>query len=389
MAQAKDLQRLVEGLRGRSENVLSVYLNADPGLSKNQGNAHLIRLKNALREQEVPEEIANPVYEAVESGPPRARTLVFFADGENLFEQYNMQVDLPESFNYGEPYLAPMALALESYETYAAALVDAEEVRLFVTELAETPGEATASHDPDRPGYREVEITSSTPGMRGKTEDESQSNRSSQHMREFYNQAGQAVRHAAFERGARHLILAGPHERTSEFHKHLPQEIQNRVLAEEPVSVDAPDGEILERIDYAKQRAETERKADLLERARENGIGGAKDTLDAMNEGRIYHLLVLWELAGEVRWCDNDRLVITDITASECPFCGQGTSVRPLIETLVDLASEMGARIEFMRPEDEMAQTMQEDIRAEGGGPGETVVALRDEFDGIAGLLRF
>jgi peptide subunit release factor 1 (eRF1) len=60
-----------------------------------------------------------------------------------------------------------------------------------------------------------------------------------------------------------------------------------------------------------------------------------------------------------------------EATREECPFCGQQTRVRPLTDVLVDLAAARGARLDFMRGENENTDT------------------LRDEFGGIAGLTRF
>ena len=65
------------------------------------------------------------------------------------------------------------------------------------------------------------------------------------------------------------------------------------------------------------------------------------------------------------------RARLRDITAEECPFCGQKTRVRPLSDILVDLAAARGARLDFVRGENENTDT------------------LRDEFGGVAGLTRF
>ena len=99
---------------------------------------------------------------------------------------------------------------------------------------------------------------------------------------------------------------------------------------------------------------------------------GPDETIAALQEEyRVYHLAALWELEGEMRWCDNDGLAIRDITAERCPFCGQTTRVRPLSDILVDLAAARGARLHFVRGENENTDT------------------LRDEFGGAAGLTRF
>ena len=88
-------------------------------------------------------------------------------------------------------------------------------------------------------------------------------------------------------------------------------------------------------------------------------------------QNRVYHLAALWDLEGEIRWCDNDHLAIRDITAKECPYCGRKTRLRPLVDVLVDLAAARGARLDFMLGENERTDT------------------LREEFGGIAGLTRF
>lgn len=170
----------------------------------------------------------------------------------------------------------------------------------------------------------------------------------------------------------RRLILAGPKERTAEFRDRLPNDLKDRVVAEERVDLGAPEGEILDRLEEARERAEHERQGQLLSEIRESGVRGLEDTIKALQEeNRVYHLAALWELEGEVRWSDTDGLAILDITKEESPFSGDPTRVRPLADVLVDLAAARGARLDFILGENENTDT------------------LRDEFGGIAGLTRF
>jgi hypothetical protein len=60
-----------------------------------------------------------------------------------------------------------------------------------------------------------------------------------------------------------------------------------------------------------------------------------------------------------------------DITREESPFSGEPTRVRPLTDVLVDVVAARGARLDFLRGENENTDT------------------LRDEFEGLAGLTRF
>ncbi len=390
MTQAQDVRRLKERLEGHPGPVLSVYLSVNARYEENQRQTYKTRLKDALDELEVPAGLATRVREEVdEIYRPRARTLVFFAAGDGLFERYHLQVDLPEAFRFGEPYLAPLVLALDEHEPYGVALVDAEEFRFFVSAPMEDPADGSSG---GKSGFfREVDLKPSSPfprGGGGRDMDPSGRIHQSNTYR-FLKDMGELTRKLVFQDNVRHLIVAGPKERTSDFRDVLPQEIQERVVAEEAVAVNAPEGEILEKFEAIHERAESERKAGLVAQAREEGVHGVKDTVEALQEGRVHHLIALWNLEGEIRWCDHDELAVTDVAREECPFCGRKTRVRPLMDVLVDLAAARNARLEFVRAENEVvAQTPNEEM-SEDHNREEPADTLREEFDGLAGLLRF
>jgi Bacterial archaeo-eukaryotic release factor family 10 len=383
---AEDVRRLKERLEGHSR-VLSVYLSVNARYPENQRQAYKVRLKGALEELEVPEELAERVREEVdEIFRPRARALIFFATEDGLFERYDLQVDIPEAYRFGEAYLAPLLLALDEHEPYGVALFDAEEFRFFVSSSMENP--AGGSEGDSSGFFREVDLKPSEPYPRGGTDFEPVSRRSEANVHKWYNELGKLTRDLAFQDNVRHLILAGPKERTADFRSRLPEEVKERVVAEEHVATGASEGELLSKFEAIHERAESARKAGLIDQARENGVRGVKDTVEALQEGRVYHLIALWGLEGEIRWCDHDELAITDITQEECLFCGRRTRVRPLMNVLVDLAAARGARLEFVRAQNEVAETPNEDA-SEERNQDEAADVLREEFDGLVGLLRY
>ena len=201
---------------------------------------------------------------------------------------------------------------------------------------------------------------------------EVESRRTEANVHKFFNQLGELTRDLTMREGVRRLILAGPSERTSEFRKLLPNEVKDRVVAEEHVNIGGPEGELLSELEAIRERSEQEREAELLDRIRENGVRGPEETIKALQEeNRVYHIAALWDLEGEVRWSDADGLAIMDVTQEESPYSGEPTRVRPLTDVLVDLASARGARLDFMR------------------GENVDTDRLRDEFGGVAGLVRF
>jgi peptide subunit release factor 1 (eRF1) len=367
---AQDLRQAIASVADHSGPVFSAYVSVNAAIPENQERAYLVRMRDAMDDLGVPEGLQRRVREYVEAERhPRARTLVLFAAENGLFEVYRLHVDVPESFRWGDPYVAPLTLIMDEYEPYGAAVLDAERFRYFVVSPAASPREG---EEVKANGFRELDVHPSQPYPRGGRDFEPASRRTEAHVRQFYNELGKLTRDVTFREGVRHLILAGPRERTSEFREALPKELKDRVVAEEHIDLGAPEGELLDRLEAIRERAEHERERELLDEIRERGVSGLDETIAALQEeNRVYHLAALWDLAFEIRWCDNDQLAIRDITAEECPFCGRKTRIRPLTDVLVDLAAARGARLDFMLGENENTDT------------------LRNEFGGLAGLTRF
>jgi hypothetical protein len=372
MAQAQDLRQAITSVAGRPGPILSAYLSVNADIPENQRRAYLVRLRDAMNDEGVPEALQQRVREYVEEEThPGARTLAIFAGEDDLFEIYRLQVDVPESFRWGDPFVAPLTLVLDEYEPYGAAVLDAERFRYFVVSPLST---AHGEEEIKANGFREVDVHPSEPYPRGggSTDLDPAGRKHQANIHNFYKELGATTRDITFQEGVQRLILAGPKERTAEFRRTLPNELQDRVVAEEHVDIGAPEGELLDRLEEIRERAEHGRERELLDEIRERGVRGLDETVAALQEeNRVYHLAALWELEAETRWCDNDQLAIRDVTREECPFCGRKTRMRQLTDVLVDLATARGARLDFVMGEDENTDT------------------LRDEFGGIAGLTRF
>ena len=371
MAQAEDLNTIITSVAGREGPIFSAYLSVNAAVPENQGQAYMTRLRDAMNDEGVPEDLQKAVRGRVESEThPHARTLAIFAQNDTV-EIHRLQVEVPESFRYGDPHVAPLTLALDEYEPYGAAVLDAARFRYYVVSPLVRPD---AGEEAKGNGFREVDLRPGNPDLRshGSTDMDPAGRKQQELTHRYYKEMGELVRDVSFREGVRRLIVAGPKEVTSGFRDALPNELKDRVVAEERVDLGAPEGEILDRLEEARERAEHERRRQLLDEIRESGVRGLETTIKALQEeNRVYHLAVLWELEGEVRWSDTDGLAILDITKEESPFSGEPTRVRPLTDVLVDLAAARGARLDFMLGENENTDT------------------LRDEFGGIAGLTRF
>src|SRR5215217_4702395 len=130
---AQDLRDAIASLADRPGPVFSAYVSVNAAIPENQKRAYLVRIRDAMSDLGVPEELRRRIREYVEAEThPRARTLVLFAAEGGLFEVYRLHVDVPESFRWGDPYVVPLELVMDEYEPYGAAVLDAERFRYFV-----------------------------------------------------------------------------------------------------------------------------------------------------------------------------------------------------------------------------------------------------------------
>ena len=371
MAQAQDLRQAITSVADLRGPILSAYLSVNANIPENQGRTYLVRLRDAMNDAGVPKDVQQRIRDYLEEEThPAARTLAIFADEDDLLEVYRLQVDVPESARWGDPNVGPLTLVLDEYEPYGAAVLDAERFRYFVVSpLSSAHGEEEAKAN----GFREIDVHPNEPYPRGGSSDHDPSgSKHEENIHDFFKELGERTRDISFQEGVKRLILAGPRERTAEFRRTLPNELQERVVAEEHVDISESEGELLDDLEAIRERAEHRRQGELLDEIRERGVRGPDETITALQEeNRVYHLAALWEIEAAIRWCDNDGLAIQDVTAEECPYCGQETRVRPLTDVLIELSTARGARLDFMM------------------GENENTDVLRDEFGGIAGLTRF
>jgi hypothetical protein len=174
--------------------------------------------------------------------------------------------------------VAPLMLILDEYEPYGAAVLDAERFRYFVVSPLST---AHGEEEIIANGFREIDVHPSEPYPRGGTDFEAASRRTEAHVHRFYKELGELTRDVTLREGVQRLILAGPRERTAEFRGTLPNELHDRVVAEEHVDLGAPEGELLARLEAVRESAEHEREKELLDEIRASGVRGLDETVAA------------------------------------------------------------------------------------------------------------
>ncbi|MDF2702482.1 MAG: hypothetical protein K0S10_1426 [Rubrobacteraceae bacterium] len=363
----QELVALKERVAAYPGPVLSAYLSVNPADPENRAKAYVIRLKDALKEMAVQKELSGRVLAYVDREQPRARTLALFASPDEIFDIYRLQVDLPERVRWGEPYVAPLILALQQYEPYGVILLGAHRARLFVSVFGQMEEELDAENIFTTLGWREFTISPSTAAPSGGAARDVFEHRIEAQTLRFYRGLAETVRDLIERFGLVRLILAGPEERTSTFARTLPRQVAELVAATVPLPLGASEREVLQRVSVAEEQAHNRRQEGLLAEVREFGVSGLNETLGSLQEGRVHHLLVPWLSGERVRWCDFCGLASTG--AGRCPYCGSETRERELVDAVLELAEARGTRLEFVR--------------------GDNADVLLEELGGLAGLVRF
>jgi hypothetical protein len=139
-----DIRFVKESLAQHVAPVLSAYLNVNPAEPTNAGRAWQAHLKNALKNLDVPRDLAKQVIDKLEMERPVGRTYAIFA-ADDLFKTYELHVDLPlidiargrAEARWSEPWVFPFAYALDEYERYGVVFADKTTWRFFEVYLGE------------------------------------------------------------------------------------------------------------------------------------------------------------------------------------------------------------------------------------------------------------
>jgi peptide subunit release factor 1 (eRF1) len=346
----------VMSLKAPEDGVLSVYLNIEPSEMQREGyEATLLDLWKPLRSRvrgtasasRVEDEIAvvNAYVRGWKEAPGRS-VAIFSSTPHDTFIPVALDVPVLAGARFGpRPFLMPLMAALDEYERYCVALVDAETAHILSVWMGRV--------------YERIEFTDQVPG-RNATGGWSQAGRArhreyhvDEHMRHVVDQLWRLNRRSPFDR----LIIGGPQEALAAFKMALTRPLAARVAGEFAGEMFASDAVILERVRGIAEGAErAHEKAlveDILVRApkRQLAATGWDETLAALVEGSV-HQLVLVDGVTTVGFTCPDGHAIVKRQVDQCPVCNKATEPEPdLAAAAVQLAMETGARIEFVRGE--------------------------------------
>ena len=343
--------------------ILSVYLNMDPQVRASRRGAHKLVLEQMLRDLEAAledpqavehfQEDAEWVRNQVSLHIPRGKSLVLFCD---ISEGYTYHEDLPVRLPNGawyerRPYIRPLLDAWQEYERTGIVVVDREKARLLVASLGEV---------------EEVEEAFQTPAVRHRA------TAGTDHMRSqmvfqrraatwshwFLKEVADSLHDMIEEHGIDRVVLAGPEEVTAELKRILPKGVLARVVARVRAPVTAKAKELMDVVTPVLRELDAAREKDLVAEcitsARKaqaespKAVLGLDAVLDAVNQGRVYQILVPTGFSASGWHCPTCDVLLDHAPAREtCPYCsGSLQEMDDVVWAACDRVLAMGGKVE-------------------------------------------
>ncbi|SMC17230.1 Protein required for attachment to host cells [Desulfacinum hydrothermale DSM 13146] len=355
--------------------ILSVYLNVDPQVRANRRGAHKLVLDQLLKDLESHladedqrdhfQEDADWIRRQVEVHIPKGRSMVFFCD---LSEGYTYQEDLPVRLPNGawyekRPHIRPLLDAWKEHERTGIVVVDRERARLLVASMGEV---------------EEMEEAFQTPAVHHR------STAGSDHMRSqmvfqrraatwshwFLKEVADALHDMMDAYQIDRVVLAGPEEVTAELKRLLPKGVLSRVAARIRASVAAKAQDLLDQAAPVLRQLDAARERELVDEcittARKaqsespKAVLGLEAVLDAVNQGRVYQILVPEGFSAPGWHCPSCRVLLDHGPAQQtCPYCsGALKEEDDAVWAACDRVLLLGGRVEEIR-DPEAVQALQ------------------------------
>ena len=358
MISKTDLAPITE-FKSDTGRVLSVYLDVDQAHAENLNRKFEAAFDSKIKEvfgpfEEEYEErdfdgCVSEVRKLLRAYVPRAKGLVIFARSAGSIWMRELNVPVKTEVFWGPTaHVQQFLEALGELETYGVVLCDRSRGRIFTFNLGALEKHADINA---MKAVRHIKTA-------GSDHLYSQSHfdrRADGHALAHLKRVAELLEHVAKFTHVDRLILAGATEATSEFFRLLPKPLRRKVIASAPLSVNAPESQIIEEVLFIGRKAERAREVETVEvlitaSAKGNhGVTGFGPTLSALNRKRVRDLVYSrgTEFRGGV--CKACDAVFAD-DLMNCDFCG--LPVKPdddLIEAIIGKALAEGATIEQVR----------------------------------------
>lgn len=356
MMQEQDLHELAE-LVTDGAPVLSLYLNLDR--HNRSGDEHKLALRQLLA-QAAEQEAAAADVERIErffetEFDRQGRSIACFScQTPKFWRAFQLPAPLQNAVYVGRrPYVKPLSDLWDNYECFAVVMVDREGARVLT--------------------YRLGALTETAGTLGAEVKRHKQGGLAAQKLQRYEDQEARHNLREAAEWAADYLgqqnvsraVVSGTEETLAAFKSLMPRPLADKVVGTVNLDGNASPAEAWDRAYEIAQAAQRLQEADLLDQvitlAHKGGAGaiGLADTLAALQQGRVYQLLIDPSLRRPGAQCANCNAVVVE-ALSECPYCGgKMQPSQDVVNLAVHAAIDAGVKVSSLEPSSRLTEAGQ------------------------------
>lgn len=359
MISHEELSQLQHYSSGPDSLILSLYVNIDQSDAANLNRGFETRVESLFRtvaegqnshegrRQRFDAECQR-VREFLRNYVPKGKALVLFSDSkQDFWWQRDFQVELPSGVRWSpQLWVRPLLEVIEEHDRFAVVLIDKQQARIMTV---------------DAGGIEQyTEVLSEVPNKHATTGTDhiwSQTQMDRDHLNHVHSHAKRVADElaAVIDRmKLKRIVIGGPVEATSMFIGALPKRLQQLIIGTISAPVDANHDRIITELNAVKAKAEHEDDTKIVEAMitaamkGDRAVIGVADTLSAIQQGRVYRLVVGKDFRVEGKECRACHVLVAD-AAEQCSFCGGLFEPAPdLINRASHRVLEMGGKVQLV-----------------------------------------
>jgi len=329
----EDIRELQQYQPKSDSGVLSLYVDVDQSRASNLNRGFETAVEDQCRriaEQEAMSDNGKPGKFESERGrvmrflrdyTPKGKGLVIFSDSSRQFWwQRDLQVGVPTRARWSsQPWVRPLLELIEDTDRMAVVLIDKQCGRVLssdatgITQYSEILSEVPNRH-----------VTTPRDHIwSGAQMERDHVKHIKWHAKRVTDDLCAMVDRLKLAR----LVIGGPVEATSIFIDDLPKRLRQMIIGTVSVPVDITVDRLAGDLQAISMRAELEDELKIVESLitaaskGDRAVLGLSETLEAVNEGRVYRLVVNKNFRAEGKQCSLCGVLMPGEPVTRCSFC--------------------------------------------------------------------
>jgi hypothetical protein len=331
MISYSDIRQLQQLPSSPDSLVLSLYVTVNQADAANLNRGFETKVENLFRQigegqsggnhKQKFEAECQRVLEFLRSYVPKGKSLVIFSDSSNDLLWYrDLQVEFANEGRWSEkPWLRPLLEVVEDSDRFGVVLVDKQRARVLTVDASGMEQQAEVLSDvPNK------HVTTGTDHIWSQTQMERDHTKHVHwHVKRVVDELAAVIDRTKISQ----VVVGGPVEATSAFINELPKRLEQMVIGTISVPLDVNYERLVAELRAVQEETENEDEANLVDSMitaamkGDRAVLGITETLRAIQEQRVYRMVVARGYRMEGKECDSCRVLVVG-GEDNCSFCG-------------------------------------------------------------------